>query len=162
MIASHLGGDNSNTITLLKNYINTHMKNKSANNITNADSPAVRLDKWLWAARFCKTRAVARDLVQSGKVEYNGQRSKPSKVVELGATVKVPAGYDVKEVVVLQVSEQRKGAPLAQLMYEETEDSKALREKNAEARKLSAFHSPRPDSRPDKKQRRQIIQFKHQ
>ena len=162
MIASHLGGDNSNTITLLKNYICTHMKSKSANNEPSTDVPSVRLDKWLWAARFCKTRALARDMIQAGKVEYNGQRSKPSKLVELGATIKVPAGYDVKEVKVLQVSEQRKGAPLAQLMYQETEQSQALREKNAEARKLSAFHSPRPDSRPDKKQRRQIIQFKHQ
>lgn len=123
---------------------------------------SVRLDKWLWAARFCKTRAIARELVQSGKVHYNGQRSKPSKMVEVGALVSVPAGYDVKQVLVLQISEQRRGAPLAQLMYEETADSVALREKNNEARKLSAFHSPRPDSRPDKKQRRQIIQFKHQ
>lgn len=162
MIASHLGGDNSNTITLLKNYICTQMKNKSDKTSTSADIPSVRLDKWLWAARFCKTRAVARDLIQAGKVEYNGQRSKPSKMVEIGATIKIPAGYDVKEVVVLQVSEQRKGAPLAQLMFEETQESQAQRERNAEARKLSAFHSPRPDSRPDKKQRRQIIQFKHQ
>ena len=162
MIASHLGGDNSNTITLLKNYINTHMKNKSANTKHDADSLSVRLDKWIWAARFCKTRAIARELVQSGKVEYNGQRSKPSKIVEIGASIKLPAGYDIKEVIVLQVSDQRKGAPLAQLMYQETEESQALREKNAQARKLSAFHSPRPDSRPDKKQRRQIIQFKHQ
>lgn len=162
MIASHLGGDNSNTITLLKNYICTQMKNKSTNNNTSSEVAGVRLDKWLWAARFCKTRALAREMIQAGKVEYNGQRSKPSKLVEVGATVKVPAGYDVKEVEILQVSEQRKGAPLAQLMYQETEQSQALREKNAEARKLSAFHSPRPDSRPDKKQRRQIIQFKHQ
>ena len=161
MITSHLGADNSNTITLLKNYINQHMNNKSTHKASEKDT-SVRLDKWLWAARFCKTRALARDMIQAGKVEYNGQRSKPSKVVELGATVKIPAGYDTKEVIILQISEQRKGAPLAQLMYEETQESQALREKNAEARKLSAFHSPRPDSRPDKKQRRQIIQFKQQ
>lgn len=129
---------------------------------TQSGSIAVRLDKWLWAARFFKTRAMARDAVQSGKVQYNGQRSKPGKAVELGALVKIPAGYDIKEVTILQVSEQRKGAPLAQLMYEESAQSIEQREKNTQARKLSSFHSPRPDSRPDKKQRRQIIQFKHQ
>jgi ribosome-associated heat shock protein Hsp15 len=123
---------------------------------------SVRLDKWLWAARFFKTRSIARDMVQSGKVQYNGQRCKPSRSVELGATIIFPSGFDSKEVVVEQLSEHRKSAPLAQDMYKETEASLAQREKNAEARKLNAFHSPRPDSRPDKKQRRQIIQFKHQ
>jgi ribosome-associated heat shock protein Hsp15 len=126
------------------------------------ESQSVRLDKWLWAARFYKTRSDARDAVQSGKVQYNGQRSKPGKIVELGASIKVPQGYDLKDVMVLQLKEQRQGAPLAQLMYEETQASETLRASNAEARKLSAFHSPKPDHRPDKKQRRQIIQFKQQ
>jgi ribosome-associated heat shock protein Hsp15 len=126
------------------------------------DSKSVRLDKWLWAARFYKTRSMARDAVQSGKVQYNGQRSKPGKIVELGASIKVPQGFDLKDVFVLQVKEQRLGAPLAQLMYEETQASEKLRASNVEARKLSAFHSPKPDHRPDKKQRRQIIQFKQQ
>jgi ribosome-associated heat shock protein Hsp15 len=126
------------------------------------ESPSVRLDKWLWAARFYKTRSNARDAVQSGKVRYNGQRSKPGKIVELGASIKVPQGYDLKDVLVMQLKEQRLGAPLAQLMYEETPESETLRARNAEARKLSAFHSPKPDHRPDKKQRRQIIQFKQQ
>ena len=123
---------------------------------------SVRLDKWLWAARFFKTRALARDAVQSGKVQYNGQRSKAGKIVELAASIKVPQGYDLRELIVLELSEQRRGAPAAQLMYQETEASMIQREKNAEARKLSAFHSPKPDHRPDKKQRRQIIQFKQQ
>lgn len=126
------------------------------------DTIVVRLDKWLWAARFFKTRAIARDAIQSGKVQYNGQRSKPGKQVETGAVIKIPAGYDIKEVTVLQLSEQRKSAPLAQLMYEESAQSIEIREKNTQARKLSSFHSPRPESKPDKKQRRQIIQFKHQ
>lgn len=126
------------------------------------ESKSVRLDKWLWAARFFKTRSIARDAVQSGKVQYNGQRSKPSKLVELGASIKVPQGYDLKDVIVMQLKEQRQGAPLAQKMYQETPSSEALRASNAEARKLSIFHSPRPDHRPDKKQRRQIIQFKQQ
>ena len=122
----------------------------------------VRLDKWLWAARFYKTRSLAKDAVQSGRVQYNEQRSKPGKIVELGASIKVPQGYDLKDVLVLQLNERRLGAPLAQLMYAETPASEKLRATNAEARRLGAFHSPKPDHRPDKKQRRQIIQFKQQ
>jgi ribosome-associated heat shock protein Hsp15 len=125
-------------------------------------STSVRLDKWLWAARFYKTRSLARDAVQSGKVQYNGQRSKPGKIVELGASVKVPQGYDIKDVEVLQLKDQRQAAPLAQLLYQETQESEKIRADNAQARKLSAFHSPKPDHKPDKKQRRQIIQFKQQ
>ncbi|MCC2617055.1 ribosome-associated heat shock protein Hsp15 [Aestuariibacter halophilus] len=132
-----------------------------ANHPDNTHS-GVRLDKWLWAARFFKTRALAREAVQAGKVHYNGQRSKPSKLVDVGAIVRVPAGYDTKEVEVVQISDQRRNATLAQTLYVETEQSIATRESNAQARKLSAFHSPRPDARPDKKQRRKIIQFKHQ
>ena len=126
------------------------------------ESKRVRLDKWLWAARFYKTRSMARDAVQSGKVQYNEQRSKPGRIVELGASIKVPQGYDLKDVLVVQIKEQRLGAPLAQLMYQETPASETLRASNVEARKLSIFHSPKPDHRPDKKQRRQIIQFKQQ
>jgi ribosome-associated heat shock protein Hsp15 len=127
------------------------------------DSPlGVRLDKWLWAARFYKTRSLAREAIQGGKVHYNGQKSKPSKLVELQACIKVPQGYDFKEVKVLQLVDRRQGAAVAQLMYEETQGSQDLRMRNAEARKLSAFHSPKPDNKPDKKQRRQIIQLKHQ
>lgn len=121
---------------------------------------SVRLDKWIWAARFVKTRGLARDLVQSGKVHYNQQRTKPSRIVEVGAVVRVPAGYDEKTVVVKKVFENRQGASIAQTMYEETEESLLQREKNSQARKLSAFHSPRPETRPDKKQRRQLIKFK--
>ncbi|MBU2978313.1 ribosome-associated heat shock protein Hsp15 [Alteromonas sp. C1M14] len=122
----------------------------------------VRLDKWLWAARFFKTRGIAREMVQAGKVHYNGQRAKPGKTVEPGAMVKVPAGWDIKEVEVLKTSDKRLSASLAQALYKETEKSIAQREANQTARKLSAFHSPRPEHRPDKKQRRQIIKFKQQ
>ena len=117
---------------------------------TNNTSQNVRLDKWLWAARFFKTRAIARDMVQSGKVHYNGQRTKPGKNVELGAVIKVPSGWDNRDVI------------LAQDLYEETETSVTKREENQVARKLNAFHSPKPEHRPDKKQRRQIIKFKQQ
>ncbi|WP_218310474.1 ribosome-associated heat shock protein Hsp15 [Alteromonas antoniana] len=129
---------------------------------TDNTSQKVRLDKWLWAARFFKTRALARDMVQSGKVHYNGQRSKPGKVVEIGAMVKVPAGWDTKEVEILGLSEKRLSATLAQELYTETPESAAKREENQAARKLQTFHSPKPEGRPDKKQRREIIKFKHQ
>ncbi|NDV90750.1 ribosome-associated heat shock protein Hsp15 [Alteromonas sp. 345S023] len=122
----------------------------------------IRLDKWLWAARFCKTRAIAREMVQSGKVHYNGQRAKPSKNVELGAMIKVPSGWDIREIRVLGLSDKRVGAAIAQTLYEETQESVSKREENQAARKLNAFHSPKPAHRPDKKQRRQIIKFKQQ
>lgn len=126
------------------------------------NSETVRLDKWLWAARFFKTRSLARDAIAGGKVQYNGQRCKPSRVVEHGAQLKVPQGYDLLEVEVLAIRAQRQNATLARQMYQESAQSEQQRMQNAEARRLNAFHSPRPDHRPDKKQRRQIIQFKQQ
>ncbi|MCP1339206.1 ribosome-associated heat shock protein Hsp15 [Idiomarina sp. M1R2S28] len=126
---------------------------------TRKESP-IRLDKWLWAARFYKTRALARQMIQSGKVHYDGQRSKPSKVVQVGAIITLRQGFDTKEVEVMELSEQRRGASEAQLLYRETPESVEKREKNAEARKLNALYNPHPDGRPDKKQRRQLIRMK--
>ncbi|RDV24881.1 heat-shock protein [Alteromonas aestuariivivens] len=121
-----------------------------------------RLDKWLWAARFFKTRALAREMVQAGKVHYNGVRSKPGRNVEVGAMIRIPSGWDIKEVEVLALADKRLSAPLAQQLYRETEASEQKREENRQARQLSAFHSPKPEHKPDKKQRRQIIRFKQQ
>jgi ribosome-associated heat shock protein Hsp15 len=121
----------------------------------------IRLDKWLWAARFYKTRSVAREMVDGGKVHYNGQRSKPSKSVELGALITLRLGSEEKIIIVKKLSQQRRGAPEAQTLYEETAESIKKREQNAELRKLNA-HNPSPIRRPDKKQRRDIIKFKHQ
>ncbi len=121
----------------------------------------IRLDKWLWAARFYKTRSVARNMVDGGKVHYNGQRSKPSKIVELGATITLRQGNEEKTVVIEKLSAQRRGAPEAQTLYKETAESIKKREFQAMQRKLNA-HNPSPDRRPDKKQRRDIIKFKHQ
>lgn len=126
-----------------------------------SQTEAVRLDKWLWAARFYKTRSIARNMVDGGKVHYNGQRSKPSKAVELGAIITLRQRHEEKTVVIEKISDQRRGAPEAQTLYTETGDSLAKREENAARRKLHA-HSPSPDRRPDKKQRRDIIKFKHQ
>lgn len=131
-------------------------------NYYNQQHTPIRLDKWLWAARFCKTRTLAKSLVESGKVKYNQQSVKPSKIVEIGAELVIPCGFDKKTVLVLGISEQRLSAVLAQQLYQETADSIVQREANAEARRLKSFHSPHPVSRPDKKQRRQIIRFKQQ
>ena len=126
------------------------------------ENKPVRLDKWLWAARFFKTRGLAREAIQAGKVNYNQRRSKPSKTVELHATLLIPRGQERIEVVVTGLSEQRRGAPEAQLLYEETADSIKRREENATARKANALYNPHPDGRPDKKQRRNLIKFKQQ
>jgi len=125
-----------------------------------AAPPTVRLDKWLWAARFYKSRALARAMIEGGKVHYNGQRSKPGKGVEVGALVRLWQGQEEKEVRVCALSEQRRTAAEAQALYEETADSLARRERNAEARRLNSLYAPHPDTRPDKKQRRDLIRFK--
>ncbi|MFC3094104.1 heat-shock protein [Alteromonas sediminis] len=122
----------------------------------------VRLDKWIWAVRLSKTRSIARDWIQAGKVHYNGQRCKPGKVVELGALIKVPAGWDIKEVKIEGIVDKRQSAPIAQTLYSETPASLEKREENKAARQAQTFHNPRPDNRPDKKQRREIIKLKHQ
>ncbi|WP_310608317.1 ribosome-associated heat shock protein Hsp15 [Buttiauxella brennerae] len=121
----------------------------------------VRLDKWLWAARFYKTRAIAREMVEGGKVHYNGQRSKPSKLVELNAMLTLRQGNDEKTVKVLAVTEQRRPATDASQLYEETAESITKREKVALARKMNALTMPHPDRRPDKKERRDLMKFKH-
>lgn len=121
----------------------------------------VRLDKWLWAARFYKTRALAREMIEGGKVHYNGQRSKPSKVVELNAMLTLRQGNDERTVVIKGITEQRRPAEEAVTLYEETAESIEKREKMAQARKLNALTMPHPDRRPDKKERRDLMKFKH-
>lgn len=125
------------------------------------DSPTqVRLDKWLWAARFYKTRSMAREMIDGGKVHYNGQRSKPSKLVEVGATVQLRQGNDQRTIVITAINGQRRSASEAQQLYCETEESITKREATSEARKMNALTMPHPDRRPDKKERRHLIKFK--
>ncbi|MGM3162686.1 ribosome-associated heat shock protein Hsp15 [Dickeya undicola] len=125
------------------------------------DDNAVRLDKWLWAARFYKTRSVAREMIDGGKVHYNGQRSKPGKLVELDAEITLRQGNDARTVIVRAICAQRRPAVQAQALYEETQQSIEKREKLAQARKLNALSMPHPDRRPDKKERRDLIKFKY-
>lgn len=120
---------------------------------------AVRLDKWLWAARFFKTRALASSAVTGGKVHLAGNRIKPSRKVKLDDCFEVQRGYERFEVIVTGLSERRGSAKDAQDLYRETEDSVARRVADAEKRKLAMMQRPQTSSRPDKKQRRKIRQF---
>lgn len=120
---------------------------------------SVRIDKWLWAARFFKTRAKAKEAIDGGKVQVNGQRTKPAKEVSVGDTLKVRQGWDEKTVIVRELSEQRRPADIASKLYEETADSISAREMAAEQRK-AAGQQVRSEGRPNKKDRRQIRRFR--
>ena len=119
----------------------------------------IRLDKWLWAARFYKTRAIAKSAIEGGKVHYNDQRCKVSRLVEIGATLKIRLGLDDKIVEVKALSEQRRGAPEAALLYEETAASIKSRMDDAERRRKFRHANPIFDHKPNKKERRQIHHF---
>ena len=129
----------------------------------NDSSKRVRLDKWLWAARFYKTRSIAKQAIEGGKVHYNGARCKVSKEVELGALLTLRTGWDEREVEVLALSDQRRGAPEAALLYRETDDSISQRGRRAAERKaLGPAAGIISNERPTKKQRRQIHRFREQ
>ena len=120
----------------------------------------LRLDKWLWAARFFKTRSLAKAAIEGGKVHLAGQRVKVSREIQVGDELQIRQGWDEKVVIVEALSDKRRGAPEAQQLYRETEDSVQRREEAAAARKAAGGMIDRPVSRPTKKQRRQIHRFK--
>lgn len=119
----------------------------------------VRLDKWLWAARFFKTRAKAKVAIDGGKVHINGARGKPGKDVTIGDQIRVRQGWDDKLIDVTALSEQRRGTPEAQLLYKETADSQEKRE-IASAQRKAAGATIQTERRPTKKTRRLIHQFR--
>jgi len=118
-----------------------------------------RLDKWLWAARFFKTRSIAADAVDSGKVRVDSDRVKPAKEVKIGASVHIRTKDFEIEVLVRGLSNQRRGAPEAQLLYEETESSRARRAEVAVTRENDHAQRERGAGRPTKRQRREIKGF---
>ena len=122
----------------------------------------VRLDKWLWAARFYKTRALAREMVEGGKVQVDGQRTKASKLVREGQMIRLRQANDVRDVEVLALSDKRGGAPQAALLYRETEESIARRTEASAERRAAAITAPTPDHRPSKKERRDMRRFRSQ
>ncbi|MHA4869236.1 RNA-binding S4 domain-containing protein [Duganella sp. PWIR1] len=119
-------------------------------------SEGVRLDKWLWAARFFKTRSLATDAVDRGKVTVNGDRVKPARAVRIGDVLEIDNGSDRWEVDVMGLSDVRAAAPIARNLYEETDVSVARRAAVAENRRM--FREPSADfkGRPTKRDRRQL------
>jgi ribosome-associated heat shock protein Hsp15 len=120
----------------------------------------MRLDKWLWAARFFKTRSMATDAVDGGKVKLGGASAKPAKDVKVGDRLQIRAGEQDYEVTVLALNEQRRPAPEARLLYEETAESVAKRAREAELRKLAPLPGEGQKGRPTKRDRRQMSRFR--
>ena len=120
----------------------------------------VRIDKWLWAARFFKTRSLAKAAIEGGKVHCNGDRCKCSREIEAGTTLNIRQGLNELTVLVLAVSEQRGGAPQAALLYQETEASLAKRTAEAAERKALNAAMDTHSGRPTKQDRRRITHFK--
>ncbi|MCX7628091.1 MAG: RNA-binding S4 domain-containing protein [Methylophilaceae bacterium] len=124
-----------------------------------ADAEKVRLDKWLWAARFFKTRALSAEAVESGKVQMDGARVKPAKEVKPGQVLRIRRGAEELEVVVRGLSTQRRGAPEAALLYEETEASRQRRENARLTGEHEHARRERGMGRPTKRDRRMIQKF---
>ena len=121
-----------------------------------SDSANVRLDLWLWAARFFRTRSLARHAIETGKVEVDGQRAKASRGVRAGDALRIVRGDEVFEIAVLALSDQRGPASVAQTLYAESDASKARRaETLATLRAARAGYQP-PEGKPDKRARRLI------
>lgn len=117
---------------------------------------SVRIDKWLWAARFFKTRSLATNAVELGRVLQNEQRVKPAHAVKIGDQLEIQHGEQTSIVIVLGLSEIRGPAPVAQALYQETDESIAKRQQRAENRRMQVEPSIHIQSRPTKKQRRQL------
>lgn len=118
-----------------------------------------RVDKWLWAARFFKTRGLAREAIRGGKVRVGGKRVKPGRQLALNDEIEITRGEDEFRVTVLDLDDRRVSATLAQEKYLEDADSVARREAAAEQRRLARQASAERPRRPDKRQRRQIVRF---
>jgi ribosome-associated heat shock protein Hsp15 len=121
---------------------------------------AVRIDKWLWAARFFKTRSLASRACDLGRIQCNHQAAKPAREVHVGDMLNVKTEGGDFEVEVLLLSEVRGPASVAQTLYRETESGRELRVKAAQERKAAMIFSPAPQGRPSKRDRRKIHQFR--
>ena len=118
----------------------------------------VRLDVWLWAIRFYKTRALAKEAIEGGKIKLGGApASKPAKMLHIGDRLEVSRGQDRYEIEVLELGNMRGPAPLAQRCYRETEASRLAREAAAEQRRLEQSGYAKPPGKPDKRARRLIL-----
>lgn len=150
------------------NYLKTQIFNQQSQTMTQKDcqdnnAPTkIRADKWLWAARFFKTRTLAKEAIESGKVQINGSKIKVSRELQIGDTLSIRQGnatrLDEKTVVITNLSDKRGNATIAQTLYQETDESIAQRQFMAQQRKLDNL--ARPDSKPTKKARRDLQKFK--
>ena len=122
----------------------------------------IRVDKWLWAARFFKTRSIAKTAIEGGKVHLDGQRVKVSREISVGETLVIKQGWDEKEIVVRSLSAQRGPAPAARELYEETAASTEKREREAQARKAAGGAVARPTQKPGKHQRKALERLRKQ
>jgi ribosome-associated heat shock protein Hsp15 len=121
---------------------------------------SVRIDKWLWAARFFKTRSLATKACELGRIEWNGNPAKPAREVRTGDRLRVKNDGGDFQIDVLALSDRRGPAPVAQTLYHETEESRVLRAKVAEDRKSMPFFDALMESRPTKRDRRRIDRFR--
>jgi ribosome-associated heat shock protein Hsp15 len=121
---------------------------------------SVRIDKWLWATRFFKTRALAARACELGRIQSNGQPAKPAREVRIGSMLRVTNDGGDYEIEVLLLSDTRGPASVAQTLYRETEASRELRQKVAAERKAMRQFEELPAGRPSKRDRRHIIQFR--
>jgi ribosome-associated heat shock protein Hsp15 len=120
----------------------------------------VRADVWLWAARMYKTRSLAKQAIDGGKVDVNGAGCKPSKALHVGDTVRLTRGEERLELEILALAELRGPASVAQTLYRETEPSRLAREQARELRRLSGAGLNRPPTRPNKQERRELRRLK--
>lgn len=128
--------------------------------LESSTTESMRVDKWLWAARFFKTRSIAKAAIEGGKVHQNGDRVKVSREVRIGMQLTIQQGFERKTVIIKALSNVRGGAPMAQQLYEETPESITQRELLSTQRKM--HNLARPDHRPSKKDRRDITRFRQQ
>ena len=122
----------------------------------------LRVDKWLWAARFYKTRSIAKAAIEGGKVHLDGQRVKVSREITIGERLAIKQGWEEKEVIVKSLSDQRGPAPVAQMLYEETPESTQRREREAQARKAAGGAMARPVQKPGKHERKALEKLRKQ
>lgn len=120
----------------------------------------VRLDKWLHASRLYKTRTLATEMIEGGRVTYNGKRTKPSRLVEVGALITLHIGSEIKTIRVEALSNKRTCYSIAKNNYQETDESIMLRQQRAQERQLTRNAYLAPATKPNKKDRRKLVAFK--
>jgi ribosome-associated heat shock protein Hsp15 len=122
----------------------------------------LRVDKWLWAARFFKTRSIAKTAIEGGKVHLSGQRVKVSREICVGEKLVIKQGWDEREIVVKALSDKRGPASVAQMLYAETDASIARKEREAQARESAGGAVARPTNKPGKHERKALERLRKQ